>query len=72
MSKQIDFVKQKLAAEKRYNTIKDAATETRHLLDMAIKNGMKSTEKRLRESLKRQEQQLADAANELKEWETAK
>lgn len=72
MSKQQDFLKQQLAAQKRVAAAQDLVNETKALLEAAVKNKMLKTSERLSNQLKRQETALAHARAELSEWENLK
>lgn len=72
MPKQIDFVAQKLAAEKRVKAAEDLVAETRALFETAVKNKMLKAAERFKAQLKRQETALAHATAELREWESVK
>lgn len=72
MSKQIDFVAQRHAAQRRVENNRNIVEETQYLYDNAVKNKMTKAAERLAAQLKRQKIALAHAEAELKEWEGAK
>lgn len=72
MAKQIDFVAQRHAAQKRVDNLKEVVEESQFLFDNAVKNKMIKAAERLKGQLNRQKTALAHAQAELHEWENAK